>query len=79
MCAPRKDGEPWIFYAFRYLADQPKTLLAFAGAAAAVGVYIDARGFFQDQTAAFKEVGEQLKELNVRVSHLEREHEKIRQ
>lgn len=78
MCAPRKDGEPWVFYAFRWLADQPKMLLALCGCAAAVGVYVDARHFFADQTQAFREVGEQLKELNVRVSHLEREHEAAR-
>ena len=79
MCAPRKDGEPWLFYAVRYLADQPRTLMAFVGMAAAVGVYVDHRGFVLEQVQAMREVSAELRTINARLEHLEREHETARQ
>lgn len=83
MCEPRKEGEPWLFYAFRYLADQPRTLLAFVGMAAAVGVYVDHRNFVVRQVGVvLQEVATDLKQINAkqsvidtRLEHLEREHE----
>jgi hypothetical protein len=86
MCAPRKEGEPWLFYAFRYLADQPRTLVAFVGMAAAVGVYVDHRNFVVHQVGeVLQEVAKDLKQINnkqssidTRLEHLEREHEAAR-
>lgn len=87
MCEPRKEGEPWVFYAFRYLADQPRTLLAYVGMAAAVGVYVDHRNFVVRQVGeVLQEVATDLKQINAkqsiidtRLEHLEREHECARQ
>ena len=86
MCAPRKDGEPWLFYAFRYLADQPRTLMAFVGMAAAVGVYADNRQFTHKAIERLDAVTAELRDINVkqgsidnRLEHLEREHECARQ
>lgn len=86
MCAPRKDGEPWLFYAFRYLADQPRTLMAFVGMAAAVGVYADNRQFTNKAIDRLDAVTAELRDINVkqgsidnRLEHLEREHECSRQ
>lgn len=86
MCEPRKDGEPWLFYAFRYLADQPRTLMAFVGMAAAVGVYADNRQFTNKAIERLEEVTKELRDINVkqgridnRLEHLEREHEMARE
>ena len=86
MCAPRKDGEPWIFYALRYLADQPRTLMAFVGMAAAVGVYADNRQFTNKAIERLDDVTAELRDLNVkqgsidnRLEHFVREHECARQ
>lgn len=86
MCAPRKDGEPWLFYAVRYLADQPRTLMAFVGMAAAVGVYADNRQFTNKAIDRLDAVTSELRDINTkqgsidnRLEHLEREHEYARQ
>ena len=86
MCEPRKEGEPWLFYAFRYLADQPRTLMAFVGMAAAVGVYADNRQFTHKAIERLEEVSSELRDINVkqgsidnRLEHLEREHEMSRE
>lgn len=86
MCAPRKAGEPWLFFAVRYLADQPRTLMAFVGMAAAVGVYADNRQFTNKAIDRLDDVASELRELNTkqgsidnRLEHLEREHEYARQ
>lgn len=78
MCT-RNEGEKLLPYILRYIQEQPRVVMAAVGMACAVGVYVDARSFFSDQTDAFRSVAEELKELNVRVSHLEREHEAARQ
>ena len=85
MCAPRKEGEPWLFYAFRYLADQPRTLMAFVSMAAAVGVYMDNRRFTNGALDELHDVSEKLEQINLnqgridtRLEHLEREHESAR-
>lgn len=77
MCT-RNEGEKLLPYLLRYIQEQPRAVMATVGMACAIGVYVDARSFFSDQTDAFRSVAEELKELNVRVSHLEREHEIIR-
>lgn len=77
MCK-REEGEKLVPYVLRYIQEQPRVVMAAVGMACAVGVYIDARQFFGDQTEAFRSVATELKELNIRVSHLEREHEYAR-
>lgn len=77
MCQ-RRENEPWLLYAFRWLAEQPKLLLAFAGCAAAVGVYVDHRAFVLEQVQALREVSTELRTINARLEHLEREHEQQR-
>lgn len=85
MCAPRKEGEPWLFYAFRYLADQPKLLLAVGGCAAAMGVYADNRRFTNGALERLDVVAAKLEKISIqegsidnRLEHLEREHELAR-
>lgn len=86
MCAPRKEGEPWICYAFRWLADQPRAVMAFVGMSAAVGVYIDHRNFVVEKMGkALDEIVVELKHIStqqdgigIRLEHLEREHEQAR-
>lgn len=82
MCEPRKEGEPWLFYAVRYLTDQPRTLMAFVGMAAAVGVYADNRQFTNKAIDKLDAVTAELRDINIkqgsidnRLEHLEREHE----
>lgn len=77
MCQ-RLEGEKLLPYLLRYIQEQPRTVMGFIGIACAIGIYLDSREQNSQQTAAFLEVASELKELNVRVSHLEREHEAAR-
>lgn len=74
MCK-REEGEKLLPYVLRYIQEQPRVVMAAVGMACAVGVYVDARVFFGEQTEVTREVAIELKEINVRMSHLEREHE----
>lgn len=74
MCK-REEGEKLLPYVLRYIQEQPRVAMAAIATACAVGIYVDARAFFKEQTTAFNNVAVELKELNVRVSHLERCHE----
>lgn len=77
MCK-RIDGEKLLPYLLRYLQEQPRVAMAAIATICAIGIYVDARSFFREQTDACLQVANELKELNVRVSHLEREHEMTR-
>lgn len=74
MCK-RIDGEKLLPYLLRYIQEQPRVAMAAIATICAIGIYVDARSFFREQTDACLQVANELKELNVRVSHLEREHE----
>lgn len=82
MCAPRKEGEPWIFYAFRYTVELAETharsLLSVLGIGAAVWLYNDframvddMRGMIKAQTASYQQISLELREMNIRISNLE--------
>jgi hypothetical protein len=77
MCQ-RKENEPWVAYVLRYVTEQPKALMAIIGFAAAAYMYFDLMTFVRENTAVQRENVVQLQEINVRLNHLEREHEYAR-
>lgn len=66
MCT-RKDGEPLWAYLLRYAAEQPKTLLSVVGIIAACVLYTDLKGFMNEQTKAYAEIVEELREMKVEI------------
>lgn len=77
MCQ-RKENEPWILYLLRYLVEEPKAVMALVGFCAAAYMYFDLMSFVRENTAVQRENVKQLQEVNVRLLHLEREHELAR-
>lgn len=84
MCAPRKEGEPWAAYAFRYtvelVEEHARSVLAVVGIAAAIWLYIDFRDTVLDiralintQTESYRAISLELREMNIRISNLEHE------
>lgn len=73
MCQ-RKDHEPYVIYMLRYAAEQPRTILAVVGLAAAAVMYVDMRDLMREQVQAYREVAGQLSELNIRINDLEQWH-----
>lgn len=51
MCV-RKENEPWWAYAFRWVVEQPRSVLAFIGIAAAAMLYMDLRLYIKKQIEA---------------------------
>lgn len=74
MCE-RKQNEPWFAYAFRQVCEKPLAALACVGLIAAGFLYCDLRSLFHEQTEAYRQVGSQLSEMNVRISELEMWHQ----
>lgn len=64
-----------VVYLLRYLAEQPRAILGVVGLIAAAYMYFDLMAFVRENTAIQRENVAQLQEINVRLSHLEREHE----
>lgn len=77
MCV-RKEGEALIPYFLRYIQEQPRVVMAFVAMACAVGVYLDMRCFVDKHMEALQQVTVELRTMNTRLEHLEREHEKDR-
>ena len=77
MCQ-RKDGEPWLVFMLRYFVEEPKAVMALVGFCAAAYMYFDLMSFVRENTAVQRENVKQLQEVNVRLLHLEREHELAR-
>lgn len=73
MCQ-RKEHEPYLLYLLRYAAEQPRSILAVVGLAAACVMYGDVRALMREQVQAYREVATQLAELNVRINDLEQCH-----
>ncbi|MGN0869460.1 MAG: hypothetical protein ACI4O9_08075 [Akkermansia sp.] len=70
MCE-KKAGEPLYSYAFRQIVEKPSAVLACIGLIAAIILYVDLRDLFRAQTDTYRAVGEQLIEVNVRLSEIE--------
>ena len=77
MCQ-RKENEPWLLYLLRYFVEEPKAVMALVGFCAAAYMYFDLMSFVRENTAVQRENVKQLQEVNVRLLHLEREHESMR-
>lgn len=77
MCQ-RKENEPWILYLLRYFVEEPKAVMALVGFCAAAYMYFDLMTFVRENTEVQRENVKQLQEVNVRLLHLEREHESMR-
>lgn len=77
MCQ-RKEAEPMLVYLLRYIAEQPRAILATVGLVAAGYMYFDLMAFVRENTANMRDVAVQLREVNTRLLHLEREHENAR-
>ncbi|MBR5522461.1 MAG: hypothetical protein IKV82_03230 [Akkermansia sp.] len=84
MCV-RKENEPLVVYLLRYVAEQPRAMLALLGFIAAGYMYFDLMAFVRENTASMRDIGEQVRvmseqvrEANTRLQHLEREHEAAR-
>lgn len=77
MCQ-RKENEHWILYLLRYFVEEPKAVMALVGFCAATYMYFDLMSFVRENTAVQRENVKQLQEVNVRLLHLEREHELAR-
>ncbi len=83
MCAPRKEGEPWIFYAARLIEEKARVALTIACLLsvvaltyAIVGLYHDQRELTREIIKSYQIVGAQLREMNVRIQDLEMEHKR---
>ena len=83
MCAPRKEGEPWIFYAARLIEEKARVALTLACLLsvvaltyAIVGLYHDQRELTREIIKSYQIVGAQLQEMNVRIQDLEMEHKR---
>lgn len=74
MCK-RNENEPMVAYLLRYLAEQPRASLAAVGLIAAGYMYFDLMAFVRENTEVQRQSAAQLQEINVRLAHLEREHE----
>lgn len=77
MCR-RKENEPLVVYMLRYIQEQPRVVMAFVAMACAVGVYMDMRTFIDKHMHTLGEMTTELKSINNRLEHLEREHEYAR-
>lgn len=84
MCE-RKQNEPMVVYLLRYVAEQPRALLAMLGFLAAGYMYVDLMAFVRENTANMRDIAAQMRDLcaqvgeaNTRLQHLEREHELVR-
>ena len=77
MCQ-RREKEPWLSYVLRYFTEEPKSIMALIGFAAATYMYFDLMTFVRENTEVQRENVAQLQEINVRLNHLEREHEYAR-
>lgn len=69
MCV-RKENEPWWAYAFRWGVEQPRSVLAFIGIAAAM-LYMDLRLYIKKQIEAQAETVRVLAELSIRIQAIE--------
>lgn len=70
MCK-REPGEPWYSYAWRQVCEKPQMVLAVIGLVAAGFLYHDLRNLMQSQTMTNLQIAKELRELNIRVQHLE--------
>ena len=70
MCEKRPN-EPWIAYACRYLAEQPRAVLAVIGLIAASVLYCDLRAFIAEQSRAQEESVRVLTEMSTRLQTIE--------
>ncbi len=75
MCE-KVEGEAWYSYAWRQLCEKPQMVLAVIGIVAAGFLYHDLRELMHSQTATNLQIANELRELNIRVSHIERNHER---
>lgn len=75
MCDERK-GEHWYAYAWRQVCEKPQMVLAVIGLIAAGFLYHDLRELMHSQTQTNLQIANELRELNIRVSHLEENHKK---
>lgn len=66
-----KEGETLYSYAFRQVVEKPAAVLACIGLIAATILYMDLRDLFRQQTDSYRVVGEQMSEMNVRLSEIE--------
>lgn len=56
----------------RWAAEQPKTILAFVGLAAAGVLYVDFKNYLHEQSLMQKDTVRVLTELTARIEHIER-------
>lgn len=77
MCQ-RRENEPWVVFLLRWFTEEPKAIMALIGFCAAAYMYFDLMSFVRENTAVQRENVKQLQEVNVRLLHLEREHELAR-
>ena len=75
MCE-KVEGEAWYSYAWRQLCEKSQMVLAVIGIVAAGFLYHDLRELMHSQTATNLQIANELRELNIRVSHIERNHER---
>lgn len=77
MCK-RNEGEALVPYLLRYIQEQPRVVMAFVAMACAIGIYMDMRNFVDKHMDTLGEMTAELKSINNRLEHLEREHEATR-
>ena len=75
MCEKRPN-EPWLAYVCRYLAEQPRAVLAVIGLIAASVLYCDLRSFIAEQSRAQEESVRVLTEMSTRLQTIEHRIEK---
>lgn len=74
MCK-RNEGERLLPYLLRYIQEQPRVAMAAVAMVCAVGIYVDLRCFVDKHMEALQQVTVELRTMNIRLEHLEREHE----
>lgn len=76
MCE-RREKENMVAYLLRYVAEQPKAILALIGLIAASFVYIDFRSYINENTQCQRESVKVLTELTIRIQELEARFDKF--
>lgn len=73
MCQ-RKENEPLLVYFMRYLTEQPQSIMAVVGFAAAAYMYVDLMDYVRENTTIMRDLKIEMHDANAHLKQLERYH-----
>lgn len=76
MCE-RRENESMVAYVMRYVAEQPRSVLAVVAMVAVCAVYADLKSFISDSLDNQRETAKILSELSTRIQELEGRYDKF--